>query len=97
MIDLLKKSMFLGMGVASVTKEKIEELVDELIKKGEITKNERPQIITDLLAKFEKQEKILHNKIESEVQKAIVKFNIATKNEINKLEKRITVLEKKKK
>ncbi len=34
MIDLIKKAVLTGMGVASLTKEKIDEFSRELIDKG---------------------------------------------------------------
>ena len=33
MLDIIKKSIYLGLGIASSTKEKVESLVDELIEK----------------------------------------------------------------
>ena len=35
MLNLIKKGMYLGIGVFSLTKEKAEKFVDELIKSGE--------------------------------------------------------------
>ncbi len=95
MIDLLKKTFFLGIGAAEVTKEKVEVLVDELIKRGEIAKEERAKIIQDFLKRAEQQEKAVMKKIEVEVAKAVKKLNIASHKDLEKLEKRVAALEKK--
>lgn len=40
-MDVVKKAMLLGLGVISLTKEKAEEAVDDLIKRGEVSREER--------------------------------------------------------
>lgn len=94
MLELIKKSLLLGLGAITVTKEKVEEIVDELIKKGELAKDERSKAIQDLLNKGKEQEKILSAKISEEVQKAINKIGLATKDDLAKLEKKIQNLKK---
>ncbi|MBN2011436.1 polyhydroxyalkanoate synthesis regulator [candidate division KSB1 bacterium] len=95
MIDLLKKTLFFGIGAAEMTKDKVETLVDELIKKGEVAKDQRAKTVQDFLGRVEKSEKALMKKIEIEVEKAITKMHIATQKDVEKLEKRIASLEKK--
>jgi len=95
MFDLFKKTVLMGLGAITITKEKAEQIVDELIKKGELAKEERPKAIQDILNKAEEQEKVLFTKITSEVNKAIAKLDIATKEDLKKLEKKIDELQKK--
>jgi polyhydroxyalkanoate synthesis regulator phasin len=45
MLDIIKKSIYLGLGAASVTKEKVESLIDELIEKGQLAKEEKSKTI----------------------------------------------------
>ena len=40
MIDLVKKTMLAGIGLAVVTKDKVLESLDELVEKGKLTKEE---------------------------------------------------------
>ncbi len=95
MLDIIKKGVMLGLGAFTWTKEKIEETVDDLIKKGELSKDERAQAIQDFFKKIEEQEKIIKDKISAEVTKAVSKLDIATKQDIARLEKKINDLGKK--
>ena len=95
MFDLFKKGVLMGLGAITITKEKVEEVVDELIKKGELSKDERSKAIQDMLKKAEDQEKILIDKVSAEVNKAIVKLGIPTKKDIERLEKKIDELKNK--
>ena len=40
MIDLVKKTMLAGVGLAVVTKDKVLESLDELVEKGKLTREE---------------------------------------------------------
>jgi len=37
MIDLIKKSLLAGAGAAAVTKEKVEQALDEFVRQGKVT------------------------------------------------------------
>jgi len=50
-MDFIKKSMLAGIGLAVLTKEKAEKTVDELIKKGELTKKEGKETIKEFTEK----------------------------------------------
>jgi polyhydroxyalkanoate synthesis regulator phasin len=94
MLDVIKKAYFLGMGIFSETKEKVESVVDDLIKKGEVAAEDRTNVIQDFLDKAKEQEQVIANKITQEVQAAIDKLGLATKKDLDKLEKKIDALKK---
>ncbi|MDW7679140.1 MAG: phasin family protein [bacterium] len=94
MFDLFKKTVLMGLGAITITKEKAEQIVDELVKKGELAKDDRSKAIQDLLKKAEEQEKILVDKVSAEVNKAIEKLGLPTKKDLERLEKKIDELKK---
>jgi len=89
MLDLFKKAVLMGLGAVTITKEKVEQIVDELIKKGELTEGERSKAIRDFLLKAQEQEKVLDEKVTSTVKKAIEKFDLPSRKDIERLEKKI--------
>jgi polyhydroxyalkanoate synthesis regulator phasin len=50
-MSVIKNIMLLGWGVASLTREKVEEAVEELIKRGEIASADRAKAIDELQQK----------------------------------------------
>jgi polyhydroxyalkanoate synthesis regulator phasin len=94
-VDIVKKAMLLGLGVISLTKEKAEVVVDELIKRGEVSREERFKMVDKLLKEAEKQEEELTGKISETVQKAITKIGLATKKDLEDISKRLEEIEKK--
>lgn len=95
MFDLFKKTVLMGLGAMTITKEKAEDFVDELIKKGELAKDKRSKAVQDLLAKAEEQQKAIFDKLGDEVNKSIEKLGIPTKQDFERLEKKIDELKKK--
>ena len=93
-MDAFKKEMLLGLGVISLTKEKAEEAVDDLIKRGEVSREERFKMVDKLLKEAEKQEEELSGKISETVQKAITKIGLATKKDLEDISKRLEEIEK---
>lgn len=71
MFELIRRTVLAGLGAATLTKEKADKLVDELIKRGEATAEERPKLVRDLLARAEESEKELEGKVNEAVGKAI--------------------------
>jgi len=96
MDDYARKIGLLGLGIAALTKEKAEGIVEELVAKGELSEEEGRTLAKDLLKKSETQRNALEKKIAQEVKKAAAKLNLATKDDIKRLEKKIEAAKKKK-
>ncbi|MGC9364934.1 MAG: phasin family protein [Fidelibacterota bacterium] len=92
MVDLLKKVMLAGLGAFAITKEKAEEIVDELIKKGELTEDKRLKTVQDLLDKAREQEDALNAKVAATVKNVLEKLDLPTRKDIARLEKKIDQL-----
>jgi len=97
MESLLGRFLLSGLGVLVLTQEKIEEFIKELTKKGEIAQRENKELLTEIIEKGEEKRKEIEGKIREKVKKVLSQMNVATKGDIQKLEKRIQTLEKKRK
>ncbi|HCX73030.1 MAG TPA: hypothetical protein DHM37_04860 [Candidatus Cloacimonas sp.] len=93
MFDLLKKTMLTGIGIASMTKEKIEELGKKISEENKLTEKEGKRMVDDLLKQSEKAKEDLENQVQKLVKNALGKLDIPTREDLNRLEKRIKELE----
>ncbi len=94
MIELLKKGVFAGIGLASLTKEKIEQYGKELIEQGHISEKEGKELVHHLSEISEREKKNMESKIEDAIARVLKTIDVARKEDIRKLEKRIAKLEK---
>lgn len=63
MLEILEKMILAGAGFASLTKEKIEEIVETLIKKGQIQAKDKNVLVKRLLKATQKVDKNMEKKI----------------------------------
>ncbi|MGE7604158.1 phasin family protein [Peribacillus sp. NPDC097675] len=94
-MDLFKNIFSLGIGAAAATKEQIEKTVDTLVKKGDISKEESKDLIKQWVEKGEQAQKHIDDTVKVKVNQALNGLNLATKEEVQALERRIAALEQK--
>lgn len=93
MLDLIKKTLMAGVGMAAMTKDKIEELANDIAKKSKLSEKEGKKLITDFLKRSQTAKKDLESLIEKTVKKITKNLSIATREDMTKLTKRIKKLE----
>jgi polyhydroxyalkanoate synthesis regulator phasin len=94
MADLLEKILLTGLGTFSLTKEKAEKIVNELIARGELEKARKKETIDDLLKKGRDIKETLEKMMEPKVKKIIEKMPLVTKADFDQLKRRVDLLEK---
>ncbi|MDD5773155.1 MAG: polyhydroxyalkanoate synthesis regulator [bacterium] len=95
-MDMVKKLIMAGLGAAALTEEKVSKIVDELVKKGEISEHEGKGAVKGILSQVEENKKFVEEKIQEHMDIFLKKAKIATLADVEKLEKRIEKLEKNK-
>ncbi len=94
MSDMFRKMGLFGIGILTLTQEKVEEFSQEMIKKGEISKEEGKKFVKEVLSEKEKQLKDIEEKINERVRENIKKSGVVMKSDITALERKIEKLEK---
>ncbi|MBU1487093.1 phasin family protein [bacterium] len=94
MLDLLKKTALVGLGALVMTEEKIEEIVKDLVKKGEVSQGEGKTLVSELMQKAEAGKKEIEEKIEAIVKKTLRKLDIPSRSELKEIKAKLDKLEK---
>ena len=93
--NIIKDIFLAGLGVASITKEKAEKLMNELVNRGETSNKEAGDYLDKLLERGKKEREEFRGNVNKEVGKVIGKLGLATKEDVAEIIKRIDRLEKK--
>lgn len=93
MLDLVKKAVLTGLGVAVLTKDKLQDLASDLAKTAQLSEQEGRDLVDDLMKQSEQAQKELTDKVNGLVTQALDKMNLATKAEVTALKARIERLE----
>jgi polyhydroxyalkanoate synthesis regulator phasin len=83
----------IGLGLIAVTKETAQQVVNELVKKGEMSREEGERFVADLTRKGEKLRGDLTDTVQSAVRSQLERLNLATREDLARLERRVAALE----
>jgi polyhydroxyalkanoate synthesis regulator phasin len=93
MLDLLKKGILIGIGAMSLTKDRIEELVEKVAEEGKLTEEEGRKLVKELLEKSENARKEFHDQVGKRVREILGSMDIPSREELQDIKARIEKLE----
>ena len=93
MLESIHKMFLAGVGLAAMTKDKIDEHVKELVEKGKVSETEGREIADEMLKKSRQAKDDLEKQVEKQVQQTLQSMQIASKEDVERLEARIEKLE----
>ena len=93
-MEMVKNMVYAGVGLASMTSEKVKETIEELVEKGRISDTEGKRIVQDFFSSTEKRREDFESKFKMATEKVTEKFDFLTKEkEIQALNDKIQSLE----
>jgi polyhydroxyalkanoate synthesis regulator phasin len=83
--EIIKRAMLAGLGA----QEKAKEFVDELVKAGELSKSDASSLVKEWVSRAEDSRKEFDVRIKDAIAASLEKFNIPSRDDIEKLEKKL--------
>lgn len=93
MRDELRRMALIGSGVAELTKARAEQIVKDLVKRGEVGREQASQVVKDLMDRSKDNRKEIGAFVRGEIRSQIESLGLATKRDAERLERRIARLE----
>ena len=94
MLDMFKKSMLTGIGLALKTWDEVEALGKELEEKGKMPREEAKKFIDDLQKRYEETQAKLEERVEKSVRDFLKKADLVTNEDLKGLKDEIRELKK---
>ena len=91
---MIKKMIFTGIGLAAVSKDKIEESVKEMIAKGNLTEQEGRKFVDEMSGYTEKARDELEKQVNGYVEKAIDRMGLVRKRDLEEIQEAIVAIQK---
>ena len=98
MDELFKKFLYTGVGLASLTAEKLQETVDEMVGKGKVSKDEGKKIVDEFIDRVDDQRSDFEKRMREMADNLSASINLpkmATKEDIENVLSRLEALEAK--
>lgn len=93
MLEELRRMALITSGVAELTKNRAEAVVKDLVKAGDIRKDQTSGLVKELLRRSQENRKELTRFVRSEITHQIEGLGLASGKDLERLERRITRLE----
>jgi len=91
--DLIERTFLAGMGAAALTKDRVQELVEDLVRRGQLSGDEGRDVVDRLVARSRDEARTVLKRADSSLQGAYRDLGISTKRELEDLDFRIRQLE----
>ncbi len=85
MSDIIDRIFNLGFGIASYSREKVEELVDELVARGEVAKKDAESMTKDLINKGKEEKDKALSMINDEIKKYLDKMDYVKRSDVEEM------------
>lgn len=93
LFDSLKKTLYAGIGMAFLTRDKLEELARKLAEESKLTEADGKKFIDEILKKSEEAKAAFESAVEKGVAAALERLDVARNRELKALEARVKALE----
>lgn len=93
MIESLKKALYAGVGLAFLTRDKVEEMGRKLAEEAKLSEGEGKKLVDELLKKGEEARAGLEKMVSGAVGSALDRLDLPKKSELKALEARVAALE----
>jgi len=87
-LDIIRNAMLAGFGV----QEKVKEIIDDFVKKGELSESQGAKLVKEWSEKVDKNTEDISKSLNELVQKALDKMSLPSKDEIAKLNEQVNAL-----
>lgn len=92
--DALEKAAYTGLGLAALTKDKLDEAVETLKKERGLTEDEGRRLAEELKDGAETARRNLDDRVDAAVDQAYKRLKLAKNDEVEALKDRIAELER---
>lgn len=93
LFETLKKTLYAGVGLAFLTRDKIEELGKRMVEEAKLNETDGKKFIDEILKKSEDAKTMFEKTVNSAVGTALEKLDIPRNSDLKALEARVMALE----
>jgi len=93
MLELLEKAVMTTIGVAAITQKKTEELVAEMKERYKLSEDEGKHLVDRIQSIAKESREKVQEMAEVEVQKVVDRLGLVSREEFDRLSKRVQELE----
>ncbi len=95
MMESVKKALLTGIGLAAMSKEKIEEWAKNFAQEAKMAEEEGKKFVDEILKQADEAKRNAEDQVMKFTKNALERMGLTTKDEVEALKRRLEELEKK--
>lgn len=88
--DMLRRYLDAGMAFTQLTRARAEAIVKDLVKAGELQREQTQDVLDDLLERSRKNTDQLRELVRKEIREQLAAIGLATKDDIARIERKLS-------
>ncbi|GAB4251344.1 MAG: hypothetical protein Kow00129_12200 [Thermoleophilia bacterium] len=91
--EIINRTLLLGVGAAALTAERVQNVVDEFVRRGQLTAEEGREMVDDLTKRSREEARSTAGRLENSLQSTYRELGLAGRRELEDLDFRLRQLE----
>lgn len=92
MLRLIRDMTLAGIGALELARETAKKRVDELVKRGEASQDERTRLVRDILDRLQARSEEFRRRVDERMEKRTSRIRMARKKDIEELSQKVDSL-----
>ena len=89
MFEFFERGFLATVGVLSMSREKTQEMVDELIKRGDLNREEGTSLVDKIIQRGQEEQDTVRKLVRQEFNSVLTELDLPTKENFSELSKKI--------
>jgi polyhydroxyalkanoate synthesis regulator phasin len=95
MFDFFERGFLATVGALSLSREKVQEIVDQMVARGELNLDEGKQLVDKMVKRGQEERETMRGLVRQEVQKVVGELDMASRKDFQVLNDKLDALLKK--
>ncbi|MEN6429606.1 MAG: hypothetical protein ABFC80_02005 [Coriobacteriales bacterium] len=89
-LGLIEKAFLMGVGAALLAKDKAQELADELVKRGKLTREQTDSFVSRMVSRADEASKSVQTSVAKETEKVVETMGLASAKDVEEIREELT-------
>jgi polyhydroxyalkanoate synthesis regulator phasin len=94
-IDTIRKAMFIGLGAADMATERIQQMIDDFVQRGDLSADQGKVLYQDIMGRMEERGRVHGDQLRQQVRDILKDAGILDRGQTGTLETRMDNVERK--
>ncbi len=91
--DIIERTLLIGIGAAAMTKDRVQAVVDDFVRRGQLTREEGREVVDNVAERSREEARSARRKVDGSLQSAYRELGLTTRQEVEDLDFRLRQVE----